>query len=370
VPWPLAFIYPRWSVDAGAIHPYLFPAAFLAVVAALLVLARRIGRGPAAAVLFFAGTLVPALGFFDVYPMRYAYVADHFQYLASMGLIALGCGLAAAWAARTGPRSIPPRTSSAPWARAVAAVVLVVLGILTWRQCGAYHDAETLWRDTIAKNPDAWMARDNLALILAARGETDAAIAQYREAVRINPREASVRSNLGMALAGKGDAAGAVEEFSRALEIDPDLVEVRYNLGTALLRTGDFSSAVAAFEEVVRRSPRYAQAHNNLAMALRRVGREDEAIAHYQQALTIDPHLSAASFNLAAALDAQGRLEEAAAAYAEFLKLQPRDAEAESRYADVLTDLGRADEAAVHARRARELSGGAGAAARTTPGAP
>ncbi len=49
----------------------------------------RLGRGPLVAVLFFAGTLVPALGFFNVYPMRYSFVADHFQYLASVGLLAL-----------------------------------------------------------------------------------------------------------------------------------------------------------------------------------------------------------------------------------------------------------------------------------------
>lgn len=356
-PSPLVFVYPRWSMEGAGLAAFLFPAAFVAVVLALVALSGRIGRGPAAAILFFAGTLVPALGFVDVYPMRYAYVADHYQYLASVGLIALACGLGAWSLAR------PPLAGSAPAGAGalLAAAILAGLGILTWSRCGAYRDAETLWRDTIAKNPTAWMAHDNLGLVLVARGETDAGIAEYRAALAIRPDEPTVRSNLGIALAQKGQYADAMKEFRRALEIQPDLYDVRYNLGTALLHSGDDAGAAAAFEEVVRGVPSYAQAHNNLAMVLRRMGRDDEAIAHYRAALRINPRLSAAAFNLAAALDSAGRLEEAAAAYASFLKLEPRDAEAESRYADVLTDLGRTDEAALHAQRARELGGAAAA---------
>ena len=390
-PHPLIFVYPRWKIDAADPAAYVFPIGFVAVVIALIVLSGRIGRAPAAAVLFFAGTLFPALGFIDVYPMRYAYVADHFVYLASIGLIALVCALGATFLARAGAvagvgaavgagvasaraaasagatapaqpaaatrAALPAGPRAALPAAVLAAVLLAVLGVLTWSRSVAYHDAETLWRDTIAKNPDAWMAHDNLGLVLIARGETDAGIAEYREALAIRPDEATVRSNLGIALAQKGDYAGAVKEFTRALEIQSDLVDVRYNLGTALLHAGDDAGAAAAFEEVVRRVPTYAQAHNNLAMVLRRMGRDDEAIEHYRAALRINPRLSAAAFNLASALDSAGRLEEAAAAYASFLKLEPRDAEAEARYAGVLADLGRTDEAAVHARRARELGG-------------
>ena len=94
--WPhkLAFIYSRWEIDARAAWQYLFPLAALAVLIALWLLRQRIGKGPLVAVSFFAGTLVPALGFFDVYPFRYSFVANHFQYLASIGLIALAVAAA------------------------------------------------------------------------------------------------------------------------------------------------------------------------------------------------------------------------------------------------------------------------------------
>ncbi|HEX4342912.1 MAG TPA: O-GlcNAc transferase, partial [Verrucomicrobiae bacterium] len=77
--WPsqLTFIYPRWQIGTGVWWQWLFPLAVLAVVVTLWRARKRLGRGPLVAVLFFAGTLLPALGFFDLYPMRYSFVADH-----------------------------------------------------------------------------------------------------------------------------------------------------------------------------------------------------------------------------------------------------------------------------------------------------
>ncbi|MGK4301758.1 hypothetical protein, partial [Klebsiella pneumoniae] len=75
---------------------YLFPLAVLAVIVSLWLARGKLGKGPLVAVLFFCGTLFPALGFFDVYPMRFSFVADHFQYLASAGLLALLAAGAAA----------------------------------------------------------------------------------------------------------------------------------------------------------------------------------------------------------------------------------------------------------------------------------
>jgi hypothetical protein len=105
--WPsnLIFIYPRWNIDASVWWQYVFPLAAAGVVLALLVLRNRLGRAPLTAVLFFIGTLTPALGFFDVYPMRYSFVADHFQYLASLGLIVLFAGLSTELAGRLARRA-------------------------------------------------------------------------------------------------------------------------------------------------------------------------------------------------------------------------------------------------------------------------
>ena len=88
--WPLnlMFNYPRWGISAREWWQYLYPLAAIGLFAGLWFLRGRT-RAPLAAMLFFAGTLFPALGFLNVYPFRYSFVADHFQYLASISVLAL-----------------------------------------------------------------------------------------------------------------------------------------------------------------------------------------------------------------------------------------------------------------------------------------
>ena len=173
-PHPIVFFYPRWEIDAHVWWQYLFPAAAVLVPVGLWLLRGRIGRGPLAAVLVFAGVLVPALGFFNVYYMRYAYVSDHFQYHASLALVALASAGAATVAARLGRR-----WSTA--AKIVAGTLLVEMAVLTVSQTFIYWDIETLYADVIAKNPDAWMAYGNLASCYESRE-------LYDEALEPSPR--------------------------------------------------------------------------------------------------------------------------------------------------------------------------------------
>ena len=119
-PYPLAFFYDKWSINSGVWWQYLYPAAALAVMGALWLARERIGRGPLAAVLIFAGVLSPALGFFNIYPFLFSFVADHFQYHASIALIAAAAAASAQLACRWDVQS----TWLAP---GVAAAVLVPL---------------------------------------------------------------------------------------------------------------------------------------------------------------------------------------------------------------------------------------------------
>ncbi len=116
-------------------------------------------RGPLAGLLFFAGTLFPALGFFNVYPFRFSFVADHFQYLADLGMLTL---------ASAGAALLLGRRRLWGWAggNLLCLALLLVLAGLTWRQSRMYADVERFWRTTIARNPDAWMARNNYGLAL------------------------------------------------------------------------------------------------------------------------------------------------------------------------------------------------------------
>lgn len=291
-PHPLVFFYPRWTIDAGAAWQWLFPLAALAVVGALFAARARLGKGPLVAVLCFAGTVFPALGFVDVFPMRYSFVADHFQYLASLPLFALAAALLVQQAAR---RRLPDAAL-----RGGAALLLALCTVLTWRQGRAYADIETLWRDTIAKNPAAWAAHSNLGLRLAQRGDLDGALAHYEAALRAKPDDDFALTNAGQALAARGDMAAAIARFEAALRVAPGNAQARLNLGNALAQEGRLDEAAEQYRAVLARQPQYADAHNNLGNVRALQGRRAEAIEHYRAALAIDPGYADAKRNLAA----------------------------------------------------------------------
>jgi tetratricopeptide (TPR) repeat protein len=260
-PDPLIFFYPRWQIDAADPAQLAAPLAAAAVVVALWAARARIGRGPLAAVLLFAGILVPALGFFDVYPFRYSYVADHFQYHAAPALLALFAAAATRAAARLGPRARAP-------ALAAAVALLLALGSLTFRQAHAYRDLETLYTDTIAKNPAAWNAYLNLANLFSSQGRNRDALPLAREAARLAPNVADAWNTLGgvlflTAAELPADARARVDEatlaFARALALDPDHIDALYNGAVALEAAGRREEAAryrARIAEQERGAPR------------------------------------------------------------------------------------------------------------------
>ena len=341
--WPrqLAFIYPHWEIDAGATWQYLFPVAALVVLIALWLLRSRAGRGPLVAVLCFAGTLVPALGFFDVYPFRYSYVADHFQYMACIGLIALAVGASATVSQRAGRRG---RALGA----LIGAVVLLVLGVCTWQQARVYQNLETLWSDTLAKNPNAWLAHNNLSTILLQEGRIEDAIWHYEQALRIKPDLAEAHYNLGNALFQAGKIQDAIWHWEQALRLQPDYAEAHYNLGCALFQAGRMSEAIEQYVQTIRIMPGHAEAHNNLGLALAQVGKIQDAIGHYEQALRSKPAYAEAHYNLGDALARVGRVQDAIGHYEQALRLKPDYAEAHCNLAVALLVLGKGREAVEH----------------------
>ncbi|MGO8697772.1 MAG: tetratricopeptide repeat protein [Limisphaerales bacterium] len=312
-PHPLIFIYPRWEVD-GARWQFLFPAALLTLGARLWKWRHSLGDGPLVSMLFMIGTLFPALGFLDVYPFRYAFVADHFQYLASLGPLTLaGAGLAGMINRSPVPGFL------------FCAGLLAILGALTRHQCEMYASQEALWRETIAQNPGCWMAYDNLGVCFLAKGETDQAIAQYRKALEIKPDYERPYYNLGLALFRKGELDAAVAQYRKALEIKPDFVMARSNLGLAFDQEGNTDEAIAQFRKALEIQPENAGIRVNLGNALFEKGQYNEAIEEYQKALAINPASENAHFNLGIALFGKGDVEEAIAQYQQALKIRPDD---------------------------------------------
>ena len=244
--WPtqLTFNYPRWSIDGGLSWQVLFPLSALALVATLWFARKRIGRGPLVAVLFFGGTLLPALGFFNFYYMRYSFVADHFQYLASLGLIVLVAGGVCRLGHRLG---VAGRTGGL----VVVAAVLVTLATLSWRQSHVYMDRDTLWRKTISRNPNAWMAHYNLANMLQSQLRFDDAIGHYQQAIAVRPQMRDAYYNMANAFQRQDEFDEAVNRYYKAIEIDPDFDPAHIGLGLALMELGQSRLAIDPFRRAL-----------------------------------------------------------------------------------------------------------------------
>jgi len=348
--WPvnLVFIYPRWVIDAHAPAQYLYPAAAAAVFLGLWGWRRR-SRGPLAAALLFAGTLFPALGFFNVYPFIYSFVADHFQYLADLSLFAAaGAAVAGGWRRVAG------------WRRQAvvlgAGLVLAMLGILTWRQARTYHDLETLYRTTIARNPSSWFAEGNLGVILAGTGRLPEAMGHYEAALRLNPDIPQTYNNLGNALTLQHRWPEAFAAYARALQLWPEFVEARFDLATALSEAGRLENAIGYYEQALRQRPDYPEAEFGLANALANLGRLDAAVAHYRAAIRLRPGYAEAHANLGLALVTGGHPEEAFSELGQALQLRPDYAEGHAYLGYALARAGRFAEAATQYREALRLN--------------
>ncbi len=304
--WPvhLTFVYPRWQVSATDAVAYVPLAGCVAVLVVLWFGQRWWGRWPLVAALYFAITVGPALGFVNVFPMRYSFVADHYQYLASIGPLALAAG-----ATTLGFEKLAHWLGTR-WcrvaARALAVTVCAALAWLTWQQAHAYRDLETLWRDTLRKNPSAWMAHNNLGLLLLEKGNVKEAEHHFRRALEVKPNDSYAMNNLGLVEARQGNLTQALSWFERAVREDPSQAEAANNWGNALAQLGRFAEAERAYREAVRRKPRFADAWSNLGNVLALLNRPAEAAEAYERALALDPDYRTAYENYARFLKTQG----------------------------------------------------------------
>ena len=411
-PDPLIFIYPRWDIAPSNLVAYLPLVSAIAGLIALRFVRAKWGRALFFAAAYYVISLFPVLGFFSVYFFRYSFVSDHFQYLASMGPLALaGAGIAILLARFSDKPFVLASETDALQSSAKATqtptrfnnallvglcgVLLFLLGVLTWRQTAEYHDLNALYAATLKKNPDCWMAHYNLGVTLSEQGETDQAIDHYRQAIalrsdyaeahynlgrllaeqghfddaiahyektaEINPTDSEAQNNLGVTLFGIGRVDDAIAHYRKALEIKSDYAEASCNLANALIVTGDFDGAIARYSACLSVIPDQPEVQYNLASALLRKGRIDEAIVHYHKVLQSHPENADAHANLGSALLAKERVRDAIAEYTKALQLSPENVAALSNLAWLLATSADASfrngsEAVVLAERAESAS--------------
>jgi tetratricopeptide (TPR) repeat protein len=323
--WPanLVYINPRWTPDVNDPAAYAGLGCVLLVGATLVALARR-WRGPLVAFLLFTGMLFPVLGFLNINWFNFSYVANHFAYLPSLGLVV---PLAAVVA--SGIRRLTPHAGAAWAASGLAVATLLAVA----RQHAAdFRSPETLYRRTLEKNPACWLARNNLGVLqLDDPTRLTEAIGHFERALQLKPDHARAHNNYGTALLRANRPMDAIEQFRRSLELQNGVAEVHLNLGQALLAVGAPASQVLdEITEAIRLKPDYVDAHVAKATALaRQPGYSAETIAACREVLAFAPERAELHQALAVALlGSSAQRAESLRHFREAIRLKPDFAEA------------------------------------------
>ncbi len=348
LPVNLVFVYPQWNIQADKLLWWL-PLLAGAVLTAVLWLYRKSRSRPFLfAWGFFCVALAPVMGFTDLGFMQYSLVADHYQHIAIIGVIALTAAGLSAWHRRV--------KGGSHWATTVIVVAGVgALAFLAWRQSRLYHDPMTLYQATLEKNPGCWMAYNNLGLTLVKTDRTEEAIEQYRKALRLKPDYHECYNNLGLALDKLGRQQEAIEQYREALRLKPDYGTAHYNLGNTLLNQGRLREAFEHYKQTLRFKADDPEVYNNLGVVFLKAGRTQDAVKYYKQALRLNLDYPEAHNNLGNILAQTGQTKEAIIHYKEALRLNPDYIDARYNLGLILLQNGRPGESIEHFKQAVQL---------------
>ncbi len=353
-PINLSPVYPQWTIKPQELASYIPHLCMAAALVVLWVQQRRWGRGPVVALAVFLLMLAPVVGLLNVNYHKFSLVADHWQYFSlPVAAAAIVMGVA--------------KVFDNPSVRAtVLGAVVVAFAVLSWNQSHLY-DTSRIWRATLEKNPNSYVAANNLAEELQEHGQLDDSLKyfkrsleifpgyrhalmgeasvylhmkKYNEAIppleellKVQPNNFFVRFNIGSAYLILGKLPQAIEQMRAALEIPPDNIpqqgqwrfsgdnnqmraELQKRLGDALMALGKNDDALQAFAGSIELNPDQAGTHYRIATVLGQKHDRVGARKHLREVLRIAPGTVDALNDLAwsYATDAQANVVEKAEA--------------------------------------------------------
>ncbi|MGD1030308.1 MAG: tetratricopeptide repeat protein [Opitutaceae bacterium] len=358
LPAGLMPIYPPWSARLPPLLGFL-PWLALAATAGIL-LARRTPWSRT--VLFgfgwFVVNLLPVIGFVPMSYQHIAPVADHFAYVALVGMV----GLAAAGLSGVGKALDADDRGAQPLFAALrtclaAAAAAGIGGLLvaSHRYAGVFKDQETEWTYNLRQNPRSPMVYLNLAYVQNQAGRKSEAIDSFNKAIQLDPQDPDIENGVGDLMAESELVAQAIPHYQRALELDPARIETRRSLATVLYKAGRAAEAIELYRQVLLKTPNDSETEANLGKALGDLGRQSESIAHFKRALEIDPRNAEAQNSLGLSLASSGRVEEGITHLREALRLNPDSSEVHNNLGFALASLGRQQDAIVQFEEALRL---------------
>lgn len=345
--WPadLLPLYPRWDVEGTDPLGWALFATAAGVTLGLWFLRGRIGRGPLAGWLFFGVTLAPVLGILDHGYMGTAFVADRFQYLAGVGLIALIVGPVAYWAVRWPFKSV---LKPAHVLITVSIVVLFVLGSITWDRASNYRDSITFFTFIVSENPQAkGGAYNNLGLAYVRQGRLDDGIEAYLQSlVNDDPDIAVPLNNLGAAYFRREEFDNAEKYLRQSLDYAPSYVSPLFNLSNMFIYIKNYTKAEKYVKRALDLAPYSPPALSNAAELYDGLGNQALAEQYYGIALEKHPGNVQILGKYGLFLKEQGRLAEAEPILRRALAVDSANTDVAQALGSVLLSLDRTADAA------------------------
>ena len=286
--WPLdlAGIYPHWEVREGDPLAWLGLGGAVALAAAFWLLRRRIGRGPLAGLLFFTVTLSPVLGFVDFNFMLFSFVADRYQYLASIGITTMVVAVAA-WGVAALRRTGVVRGNVAN--AVLIVLVLAALGTLSWRHASLYRDGSRFFAHVVSYNPTARDAHLNLGSELLSRNRLEEALDAYRIAAEQRPDDCKPPYGAGLTLYHLRRLEQAAAGYLRALHLCPRYGKALTDFAELRFDQQRYEEALQLANTAIEIQQRNAKAWVHRSRALQRLGKAEQALGSIERALAIEP---------------------------------------------------------------------------------
>ena len=355
--WPanLIVIYPHWNVSVGNLVAWLCVAATVGVLILLWSCRSRIGKGPLAGIVFFIITLSPILGFMDYGYMQHSFVADRYQYLAGLGLIAVLVG----GAVHAMQSQI---TSFRPVFRGAFAVLVIGLGALTWRQAAIYQEGIVFFRHITTHNPVAYNAYYNLGSVLFEAGRYEESYEASLKATEFQPDKSLAHANVAGALIEMERYGEAEESIRRAVELDPQSDVAWQNYGSLHFRQQRYEEAVVAYQKAIDLGADSTSVYINIADSYYELGHHtqnmeliDRASTYLQRILKLAGDSPETLLIAADALREQKQYAKAIKIYKKILAIDFNFAKAYAGMGDALFRLERYEEAIESLKRSIEL---------------
>jgi protein O-mannosyl-transferase len=329
-------VHTFWPIRLSPVYPYMGAPSIAQVAAAAALLAtvtvfvvyRRDRRYLLVGWFWFLGTLVPMIGIVQVGDQA---MADRYAYISAIGLfllLAWGC-------AELAQRIHIPRAA----AGAVAALAVVSLGALTYRQLGYWRDGETLWSYALTVTDRNYLAHANLAMVFNGEGKIDDAVHEFQAAEALHQYAPAEMLKIGLYEQRNGHLQEAVQQYEQVAQ---DLA----SLGSASQASTSQASASAELRAVA-----FSQAGSVYA----EMARYDQARQSYEKALQLNPNNASALVASALLAERSGQFARAPDYLQRAMKIEPSDV-GYLLLADAFRHAGRLQEAQAADDLARKIS--------------